>query len=183
MRLRIALLGVSMLPLLGGVGLAQSTQSTDQRLDQFEQRLNQIESKYQSDLKARDEEITRLRDELTRVRQQQATGAPAPAATTSADEIEKTKQDILKDIETNHPSPLTLRTPRSPWSRPKFRLRPRPATRTPRESEWRPAHTHILHERPLLWMQSWSSLRSIRQGNCHARIPSIARVVHGGVSR
>src|SRR5256885_1369609 len=101
MRLRIALLGVTALPLLGGVGLAQTTQSTDQRLNKFEQRLNEIESKYQSDLKARDDEIARLRDQLERVPKSQATSGPAPTAATSpsADEIEKTRQDILKDIE------------------------------------------------------------------------------------
>jgi hypothetical protein len=111
MRLRIALLGASMLPLSGGVALAQTSQPTpaaDQRLDQFERRLNEMESKHQADLKARDEEIARLRQELTRVREQQKT-----SSTASADDIERTKQDVLKDIEDNHPAAPTIRLPAS----------------------------------------------------------------------
>jgi hypothetical protein len=106
MRLRIALLGVFVLPMFGGTSFAQTTQSSDQRLDRFEQRLNEIEAKHQADLKARDQEIARLREELNR----RPPAAPADA-TTPADEIDKTKQDILKDIESNQPSPLTLRVP------------------------------------------------------------------------
>ena len=118
MRLRTALWGLFAPPLLAGVCRAQTTQPTrDERLDTFERRLNQIESQHQFDLKARDEEITRLRDELNRLRQQQpattqAVAGPPPATRSAADdEIEKTKQDILKDIEENHPTAPTARTP------------------------------------------------------------------------
>jgi hypothetical protein len=94
--MRIVLWGVLMLPLIGGLAFAQSnppSSETDRRLEQMERRLNEVEVK----LKSRDEEIARLK-------QQQP-------ATASADEVEKTKQDILRDIETNRSSPLTLRTP------------------------------------------------------------------------
>ena len=103
MRFRIALVGLWMLLSLGGAGFAQTTSSADQRLDRFEQRLNEIESKYQSDLKARDQEIARLKEELSRLRQQPAPAAPATRTAASADEIERTKQDVLKDIESRNP--------------------------------------------------------------------------------
>jgi hypothetical protein len=90
--------------LIASAVLAQTTHPAEDRMDRFDQRLNDLERKYQSDLKARDEEIARLRQDL-----QQARKAPAP--TSQQDEIEKTKQDILKDIEENRQSPLTLRTP------------------------------------------------------------------------
>ena len=55
----------------------------DDRLDRLEKRVDQLEA----DLKARDEEIARLK-------QQQATPPPP-----TGDQIEKTRQDVLKDIE------------------------------------------------------------------------------------
>lgn len=118
MRLRKAFCGLIALPLLGSVSRAQGTQpAPDERLDAVERRLSQIESRHQSDLKTRDEEIARLKDELDRVRRQQpatterAAGPPGAAPPASEDEIEKTKQDILRDIEENHPAAPTLRTP------------------------------------------------------------------------
>ena len=96
MRMSIALCGVLLLPLIGS---AQTTQTTDQRLDNLERRFNE-------ELKKRDDEIARLHAEL----QNRPTTAPPN------DDIEKTKQDILKDIETNRASPLThclLPAPRS----------------------------------------------------------------------
>src|SRR5256714_5468357 len=91
MRMSIALCGVLLLPLIGS---AQPTQTTDQRLGNLDRRFNE-------ELKRRDDEIARLHAEL----QNRPTTAPAN------DDIEKTKQDILKDIQTSRQSPLTLRTP------------------------------------------------------------------------
>src|SRR5947199_10443881 len=98
MRLRIALWGVIALPLLSGAPVhAQTTQpSTDQRFDRLERRIEILEQ----GLKSRDQEIARLRRELS----QRPTTAPT-------DEIEKTRQDILKDIESREALPITLRTP------------------------------------------------------------------------
>jgi hypothetical protein len=98
MRLCIALLGALTCFAVG----AQPT--TDQRLDRFERRLNEIEQKYQTEIKSRDEEITRLREEVNQLRR-------TPPTTDSTDEIERTKQDILKDIETNRTPQTILRTP------------------------------------------------------------------------
>jgi hypothetical protein len=111
MRITIALWGALAFACLGHapVAPAQSTQptTTDERLDRFERRLNEIEQKYQSELKARDQEIARLRDQLERSRQ-------LPVATTSpADQIEKTRQDVLKDIEAREAPAPTFRLPAS----------------------------------------------------------------------
>src|SRR5206468_12366160 len=87
------------LSLVGGIARGQTTQpATDERMNRFEQRLDDMEKRHQAELQTRDQEIARLRDQL----QQRG-----PAASTQADEIEKTRQDILKDIEENHSSPLT----------------------------------------------------------------------------
>src|SRR3989442_11469590 len=79
-------------------------------MDRLERRLNEIEQQHQAELKARDEEIARLKSQLG----SQPATLPAPSSSPpgpTRDEIDKTKQDILKDIETNHPSPLTIRVP------------------------------------------------------------------------
>jgi hypothetical protein len=84
---------------------AQTTQES--RLDRLERRLDELEQKYQHDIQARDEEIARLKSQLA-----QPTTAPTTAeGRAPQDEIEKTKQDVLKDIETNQEQPLTLRVP------------------------------------------------------------------------
>jgi hypothetical protein len=89
--MRLILLGALMLPMLCGIARGQS----DERLEKLERRLDELETK----LKARDEEIARLKSSATR-----------PAAP-AADEVERTKQAILRDIEENRSPPLTLRTP------------------------------------------------------------------------
>lgn len=88
------------LSLLGDVAMAQ-TPTTDQRLDRLEQRLEQLDQKYQQDIRAKDEEIARLKAQLN----------PPLTTTSSADRIEQTRQDILKDIDSREASPITLRTP------------------------------------------------------------------------
>ena len=92
-----------------GQDAAPATQPT--RMDRLEQRLNKLEQKYQADMKARDEEIERLRAQL----------GTRPAATRPAtdqtgipsDEIDKTTQEMLKDIQSREPTPTTLRVPAS----------------------------------------------------------------------
>src|SRR4051812_49295339 len=75
--------------------IAQTTQSTDQRLNTFERRLNEIENKYKAELKQRDQEIARLKQQVP--------------ATQPADDIEKNRQDILQNIEAGESAPLTQR--------------------------------------------------------------------------
>src|SRR5262245_44730470 len=92
------------LMLMAGIAMGQNTSTTtDQRLDRLEKRLEELEQKYQQDIKTRDDEIVRLRAELDR--RPQPTTSPSAVA---ADDIEKTRQDILKDIESREPPPTTL---------------------------------------------------------------------------
>ncbi len=82
--------------------------TTDQRMDEFERRLSQIEQKYQAEIQSRDAQITRLKQEIQEVREH----PPASTQTgVSQDQIEKTREDVLKDINSRGESPLTLRTP------------------------------------------------------------------------
>ncbi|MEA2733645.1 MAG: hypothetical protein QOE14_96, partial [Humisphaera sp.] len=102
MRTRIALCWAAVaLSLVCQISQAQTAAtpppSDQNRLDKLEQRLNQLEA----DVKSRDEEIARLKSQLTAPQSTQPTG----------DEIERTKQDVLKDLESRQASPLTLRTP------------------------------------------------------------------------
>jgi hypothetical protein len=110
MRLRIALWGVVALLTLfsGATARSQTTQpTTDQRLEQLEQRLNEMDRQHRLELKARDEEIARLRDEV-RTLQTPSTTTTQPAP---ADQIEKARQDVLKDIESREAAAPTFRTP------------------------------------------------------------------------
>jgi hypothetical protein len=76
----------------------------DERIDRLERRLNELEQQHRRELHARDEEIARLKARLD--------GPPATAASTAEhDEIEKTKRDILQDIESNRTVAPTLRVP------------------------------------------------------------------------
>ena len=110
-RIRAALCGVVAAAVLSSAGHlthAQATAATpadEDRLNRLERRLDQLES----DLKSRDEEIARLKSQLEAGR---ATRGVAATGSTS-DEIEKTKQDVLRDLESREASPLTLRTPAS----------------------------------------------------------------------
>lgn len=80
----------------------------DDRLNRLERRLDELDRQRQAELKTRDEEIARLRSRLD--------AAPAaPAATApAADDVERTKRDILKDIDANqsgtflHPNPISF---------------------------------------------------------------------------
>jgi hypothetical protein len=93
MRTRIALWGAAALLWVSTYAAAQD------RIDRLEQRLDELER----EVKSRDQEIARLQAELAR----------RPVSQPTTDEIEKTKQEVLSDIESRSASPLTLRTPAS----------------------------------------------------------------------
>jgi hypothetical protein len=67
--------------------------ASDERMDRLERRLNELEQQHRRELEARDEEIARLKAQL--VSPPAATTAP----TAGQDDIERTKQDILHDLE------------------------------------------------------------------------------------
>src|SRR2546427_11514672 len=106
MLMRIALLGMFVLA-LGGAARAQTTNTTEERLNRLERRFDESEQKHQAELKARDEEIARLRAQLDR----QPPPLSTPGAPATQDQIEKTKQDILKDIESRDQVLPTRRFP------------------------------------------------------------------------
>lgn len=78
--------------------------TTEERLRKLEQDVRDLKAQVRS----RDEEIARLKQGAT----SPATAPSVPPAP-SPDQIEKTRQDVLKDIESREPPPLTLRTPAS----------------------------------------------------------------------
>ncbi len=80
---------------------AQDAASSDDRLNRLEQRMNDMERQ----LKERDAEIARLKQELQ--------SRPTTPATSSASDIEKTKQDILSDLDSRKTQPVDLRNPGS----------------------------------------------------------------------
>jgi hypothetical protein len=102
MRTRIVLCwtAAAALSLICHVSFAQTTNAPqDDRLDRFERRLSELEA----DVKARDEEIARLKSQLNQPRTTRPTD----------DEIERTRDDVLRDLESREAaaSPLTLRRP------------------------------------------------------------------------
>lgn len=108
MRTHLGFIALSFALIVTAPLCAQTTQES--RIDRLERRLDELEQKYDTDIKARDEEIAKLK---AQVQQQSPPAAPTTAAVSAppADEIEKTKNDVLKDIETNQEQPLTLRVP------------------------------------------------------------------------
>ena len=84
--------------------LAQSA-NPDQRLDQFERRLNELEQRHRAELKDRDDKISALERQVR-------DRAAAPAGPTAAD-VDKTKQDLFRDLESRDPITLAPRTPAS----------------------------------------------------------------------
>jgi len=88
-----------------------ATQPTTSRMDRIEQRMNELEQKYQSDLKARDAEIERLKSELANRPQPSATSQPALGG--GPEDIDKTTEEMLKDIQSREAPPPTLRLPAS----------------------------------------------------------------------
>lgn len=74
------------------------TTSHDDRLNRLEQRLTELEEAVQD----RDQQIARLK-----------AGQASTSTTPTADEIERTREAVLRDMESRDASPLTLRTPAS----------------------------------------------------------------------
>src|SRR3954471_23493101 len=79
--------------------------SNDQRLDQFERRLNEMDQRHRDELKARDAKIADLERQL-----RDRTANPTP----TADDIERAKNDVLRDLESRNP--VTQQTKRTPVS-------------------------------------------------------------------
>jgi hypothetical protein len=89
--------------------------SQDSRLDRLEKKVDQL----QSDVKSRDEKIEKLEAELAKrppAPSQPSTAGPAPAASqpdNALSDIDKTTQDMLKDIQSKESAPPTVRVPAS----------------------------------------------------------------------
>jgi hypothetical protein len=81
--------------------------SQDERLERLERRLDELDRKHQDDLKARDEEIARLRSQLPTRSPPQTQLSPS-----RDDQIERTRREILEDIEHDHRAPATGAAPR-----------------------------------------------------------------------
>jgi hypothetical protein len=83
--------------------------TAEQRLERLERRMDEEDRKHEAELRARDEQIAKLKEQLS----SQPTTAPASTSATTAatDDIEKTKQDVLKDIESKEQPAQTQRTP------------------------------------------------------------------------
>jgi hypothetical protein len=117
MRTRAALAATAALPaMLSSAAAAQPASpadappppaSADQRIERLERRLDELDRQRQQELKARDEEIARLKAQLgspnTRPSSQPASQPASQPTTQDQDEIERTKQDILRDIEGRGP--------------------------------------------------------------------------------
>ena len=100
-----ALAPLCWLALAAGTTFAQDPPpSPDARLERLERRLEEMERKHDADIESRDREIARLRAQLD--------GRP-PATGASADAIDRTRADVLKDIENRGPAPFDLRMPAS----------------------------------------------------------------------
>ncbi len=82
--------------------------SGNPRIENLEKRLESLEKSYQQELKQRDTEIARLRDELGQM-SKRAGSSTRP----DEDEIERTRQSVLKDIDSRSAAPISLRAPAS----------------------------------------------------------------------
>jgi hypothetical protein len=80
-----------------GEALAQNT-TTDERLDRTERRLDELEKRHQAELRQRDAKIAELEAQL-RARPTIAPSATAPAAAPAQDDIERTRADVLRDVQ------------------------------------------------------------------------------------
>jgi hypothetical protein len=90
---RCALLALA---LTGSGALAQTTTTTDERLDRAERRLDELEKRHAAELKARDQKIAELEGKL---RSAPPTTAPAAGATSPQDDIERTRAAVLEDVQ------------------------------------------------------------------------------------
>jgi hypothetical protein len=111
MRKHTGLLAAAVLALGAARAPAQQPQQSppppadpDRRMDQFERRLDDMERRHKAELEARDEKIRKLEEQA---RQRAITPTPTD------DEIERTKNDVLKDIDSQAPLSITKRVPAS----------------------------------------------------------------------
>src|SRR5690349_5133157 len=108
MRQRISVRAALVAACGAGTVLAQQQQPStpaDQRLDQFERRLNEMDQRHRDELKARDAKIADLERQL-----RERTVTPTP----TADDIERTKNEVLRDLESRNP--VTQEVKRTPAS-------------------------------------------------------------------
>ena len=78
-------------------------ESDAERLDRLERRMTEMETRHAEEIKARDEEIAQLRSQVGQQDDEARAGEP--------DDIEQTRADVLRDLESREPVPLTVRTP------------------------------------------------------------------------
>src|SRR3954465_2718824 len=79
--------------------------NNDQRLDRVERRLNEMDQRHRDEPKGRDQKIADLERQL-----REKTVTPTP----TADDVERTKNDVLRDLESRNP--VTQQTKRTPVS-------------------------------------------------------------------
>ena len=104
MRTTCILWGAAMVLALGALTSAQPTTATaDDRLERLERRMNDMEARHRAELEVRDREIAELKARLS------GTQPATQPSITHQDEIEKTKQDILRDIESGQAAPIEKR--------------------------------------------------------------------------
>jgi hypothetical protein len=110
MHLRILLVG-AVIAAAGGVAAAQNPPTSQpSRLDRLEQRVDQLENA----VKSRDAEIERLNRELANrppAPGQIATSQPTSQPEVGLEDIDKTTQEMLKDIQSKEALPPTIRFP------------------------------------------------------------------------
>jgi hypothetical protein len=88
-----------------GRALAQAAApSSDQRIEQLERRLDDMEKRHQAELEARDQRISDLEKQLKQ-------RPPAATAGPTTDDIDKTRNDILQDLESRSPTTQVKRSP------------------------------------------------------------------------
>ena len=114
MRLHKLLLGAAIVA-TGGVAAAQDPPPTTQpsRIDRLEQRVDQLENTVKSrdaEIKSRDAEIDRLNRELGN-RGPGSQSQPASQPEVGLGDIDKTTQEMLKDIQSKEAPPAILRFP------------------------------------------------------------------------
>jgi hypothetical protein len=88
-----------LLLLASAIEASGQTTTDSRRMDEFDKRLQEMEQKYEKELKSRDARIERLEGELAEQR----------PATMPVDDIERTRAEVLKDIESREPGAIVER--------------------------------------------------------------------------
>jgi len=99
-----ALLALTLTTATGaGSAIGQTTNSTEDRLNRAEQRLDEIEKKHKAELEDRDRKIAeleqKLRSQPTTAPTAGAASAGATTPTTQQDDIDRTRAEILQDVQ------------------------------------------------------------------------------------